>query len=165
MRTDVNVFSDRGPTPQRAALGAKAAKSAQGSLAQAQGAEQRKLREVAQEFESLLLEHLFKEMRDSIPKSRLLGKDSSMDTFQEMLDGEFSRAMAHRGGIGLADFMVAHMKPGDGARAAAIGPSSFGEKGRDISNPGPGRLAKIQAQPPTLPGLERLQPQWRRYVP
>ncbi len=161
MRTDINVFRDRGPAPQMGAAGAKAAKTAQGNLSPAQAAEQRKLREVAQEFESLLLEHLFKDMRDTIPKSKLLGKDSSMDTFQEMLDGEFSRAMAHRGGIGLADFLVAHMKPGDGVRAAALAPSSFGEKGRDISQPGPRRLA----QPPTLPGLERLQPQWRRYVP
>jgi flagellar protein FlgJ len=70
-----------------------------------------RFRQVAQEFESLLLEQMFKEMRVGGPKSALLGKDPGREIFNEMMDGEYARLMSQRGGIGIADFMVRNMAP------------------------------------------------------
>lgn len=65
-----------------------------------------RLKEVAREFEALLLEQLVKEMRKAAPKSDLFGEEKGRELYQEMLDGEFVRVMSNAGGIGLADFIV-----------------------------------------------------------
>lgn len=71
--------------------------------------DRKRLRESAEEFESLLLEQMVKEMRGSVPKSKLFGDDPGRELFNEMLDGEFVRLMSHRGGIGLSDFLVQNL--------------------------------------------------------
>jgi flagellar protein FlgJ len=100
MRTDVRVSI---PTPGNA----KAEVLSDGFKNKARDAQ--RLKETAQEFESLLLEQMVREMRATVPKSKLLGEDPGRDLFNEMLDGEFVRLMSSRGGIGLGDFLASHM--------------------------------------------------------
>jgi Rod binding domain-containing protein len=64
---------------------------------------------VMREFESLLVEQMLKEMRDNVPDSPLFGKSRGREIFNEMLDGEYAKAMEQRGGLGLAKFMVEKM--------------------------------------------------------
>jgi len=70
-----------------------------------------RFQEAAREFEAVLVEQMVKDMRTGDVKSTLFGKDSGMDTFRDMLDGEYVRLMTERGGIGLADFMVRNTPP------------------------------------------------------
>ncbi len=65
-----------------------------------------RLQQAAREFESLLLEHMIKEMRNTIPEPELLSRGRGRELFEEMLDGEFVRLMTESGGIGLADFIL-----------------------------------------------------------
>lgn len=69
-------------------------------------AERQRLHDAADEFETLLVESMLREMRKNVPQSELFGKSSGRDLFQEMLDGEYARLMVRRGGLGLADMLV-----------------------------------------------------------
>ncbi len=100
MRTDVTITL---PTPGNA----KAEVLSQTLRKDAR--DRQRLKETAQEFESLLLEQMVKEMRGSVPKSKLFGDDPGREIFNEMLDGEFVRLMSQRGGIGLSDFLVQNL--------------------------------------------------------
>jgi Rod binding domain-containing protein len=70
-----------------------------------------RFKEAAREFEAVLVERMVKEMRTGDFKSTLFGKDSGMETYRDMLDGEYVRLMTERGGIGLADFMIRNTPP------------------------------------------------------
>ena len=100
MRTDVLISL---PTPGNA----RAEVLSEGLRKQARDEE--RLKRAAEEFESLLLEQMVKDMRASIPKSQLFSDDPGRELFNEMLDGEFVRLMSHRGGIGLSSFLVQNL--------------------------------------------------------
>jgi len=69
-----------------------------------------RLNQVVHEFEALLVEQMLKEMRNNIPDSPLFGPSRAREIFNEMLDGEYARAMENRGGLGLARFMIERME-------------------------------------------------------
>lgn len=78
------------------------------------------LRAAAQQFEAMFLQEMMRNMRDASFKSDLL-ESGAISTFEGMFDKEVSMQMAKKGGMGLADMMVAQMKknlPADGAAAA-----------------------------------------------
>lgn len=56
------------------------------------------------EMESLFLQQLLKEMRNTIPESGLSGTGSGKKMFTEMMDEALSKKMAEKG-IGLADVL------------------------------------------------------------
>lgn len=64
---------------------------------------------VAQQFESLFLNIMLKEMRKTVGRSGLLGSDA-MDTYQQMFDQQIALGMAKAGGIGLAPFIEQQMQ-------------------------------------------------------
>lgn len=55
----------------------------------------------AQQFESLFLNMMLREMRKTVSHSGLLGSDA-MDTYQQMFDQQLALGMSRAGGIGLA---------------------------------------------------------------
>lgn len=59
---------------------------------------------VAQQFESLFLNIMLKEMRKTVSRSGLLGSDA-MDTYEQMFDQQIALGMAKAGGIGLAPIL------------------------------------------------------------
>jgi flagellar protein FlgJ len=63
-----------------------------------------KLKDACQNFESIFLNMILKDMRNTIPKDSLYDDTSAEDTFQGMLDEQYSNEMAKRG-TGLADIM------------------------------------------------------------
>lgn len=67
---------------------------------------QQKLQHVAHEFESMFVNLLFKQMRKTIPNSKLIDGGSAEDIFEEMLDSEISKKIAQRGGLGIADALM-----------------------------------------------------------
>jgi Rod binding domain-containing protein len=109
-----------------------------------------RFKQAAREFEAVLVEQMVKDMRGGGFKSTLFGKDSGMETYRDMLDGEYVRLMTERGGIGLADFMVRNTppelignsvsnRPPESAKAAGLEldkASSFAGKRRPLSQTG-----------------------------
>jgi flagellar protein FlgJ len=66
---------------------------------------QEALEPVARQFESLLLEQLMRTMRTAAPGDSMLDNEATR-MFTSVLDQEFARRFATRGGIGLAEMMV-----------------------------------------------------------
>ncbi|MDH4246617.1 MAG: rod-binding protein [Deltaproteobacteria bacterium] len=78
--------------------------------------EKTRMREAAQEFESLMIEQMIREMRKNVPKSDLFGNSKGQEIFEEMLDGEYAKNMVDKGGIGLADMLVRQFDPPQGIK-------------------------------------------------
>ncbi|MEL6181670.1 MAG: rod-binding protein [Myxococcota bacterium] len=60
------------------------------------------IRKAAKEFEAHFLTHMFKVMRETVPKDGLFKQSFSNDTYTSMLDQEYARTLSDGGGFGLA---------------------------------------------------------------
>lgn len=68
----------------------------------------KKLREACEGFESVFIQKMWQEMRNTLPKGGLLqGREEKF--WQDMYDQELSKKMTSAGGIGLADMMYAQL--------------------------------------------------------
>lgn len=63
-----------------------------------------KLMEACKEFESLLLQMMYKQMKRTVPESELLPESPGREIFQDMLDEELINNAAQRG-TGLAEIL------------------------------------------------------------
>lgn len=71
-------------------------------------AREKKLRDACEGFESVFIQKMWQEMRNTIPKGGLMhGKEERF--WQDMYDQELSKSMTSAGGIGLADMMYAQL--------------------------------------------------------
>jgi Rod binding domain-containing protein len=72
-----------------------------------------KLHEAATKFEGVFLEMVMSAMRETVPKDSIFGKDSAsaQETWQSMLDNEWSQGMAKSGGLGLAKQLETQLAP------------------------------------------------------
>ncbi len=71
------------------------------------GDRQRRLRAVAQEFESLMVSTLLRSMRATVPESGLIENEGATQQYRQMYDDELARAAANSGsGLGIADMIV-----------------------------------------------------------
>lgn len=68
------------------------------------GGDDKKLKEAAQEFESILTYTMLKHMRDAVPKSDML-KSSAEGIYQSMLDQEVTKNAAKTQGLGIASML------------------------------------------------------------
>ena len=76
------------------------------TLRRGAGEDPEKLRAAAQEFESIMLGFMVKEMRKNVPESPIFGQDRGREIFNEMLDNQYVRIMTERGGIGLTAMLM-----------------------------------------------------------
>ncbi len=65
-----------------------------------------RLQAVCSEMESLFINYLFKEMRETIHKSGFISGGRAEEIFTSMLDVELSRKISAAGGIGLAALLL-----------------------------------------------------------
>jgi peptidoglycan hydrolase FlgJ len=63
----------------------------------------KKIRQTCQEFESVFISYLLKNMRKTIPNSNAEGEEFSRDVYTSMMDEEVAKSVAKGSGIGLAD--------------------------------------------------------------
>lgn len=102
-----NFLADRaqiqratGATESAAALGRRSA-----------GADQGKLRQVAQEFESLFLKQMLDSMRSTLnEENRLVDTGMAGEYFEDMLYEEYSKIMSKRGTFGIAEVIVDQLR-------------------------------------------------------
>jgi Rod binding domain-containing protein len=81
-----------------------------------QMAEPQRTLEAARQFESLLLEHLVRTMRESLDSGSEQEDSGGSETYLEMAEQQLARALAERGGLGIARLVLASVhKPGKAA--------------------------------------------------
>ena len=69
---------------------------------------EKKLREACEGFESIFIQKMWQEMRNTLPKTNMLqGREEQF--WQSMYDQELAKSMTTAGGIGLADMMYAQL--------------------------------------------------------
>ena len=67
-----------------------------------------KLKEACEQFESLFLSQMLKEMKKSVPKAEDANKEQ--DTYDEMMYDEIAKSMAASGGVGMANILYQQVK-------------------------------------------------------
>ena len=60
------------------------------------------LHKATQQFEGVFLQMVMSSMRETVPKDSMFGGGTAEETFQSMLDDEYSQQMSKTGGFGLA---------------------------------------------------------------
>ncbi len=68
------------------------------------------IQKVSKDFESLFLQMLLKEMRNSVQKSGLLGNSQAYGFFESMHDEQLSTQLASVGGIGISHMLYERLK-------------------------------------------------------
>ena len=115
-----NAFKDKLTQAQKAAnSGDKTTDAASAAKA---AADDKKLRKVCRDMESMFMNMLLTSMRETVPEGGLIEKSSGEKIMQSMLDQELSNNMAKAGGIGIADMLhrqLAARTYQDTAKAAA----------------------------------------------
>lgn len=71
----------------------------------------KELKKVCMDFEGVLLEMMYKEMRATVKKSGLFQEDFSRKVYESMLDEKIVDAAVKGGGIGLGDALYKLLKP------------------------------------------------------
>lgn len=101
--------------------------------------DEKEIKEACEQFESVFINMLFKQMRKTIEDGGLVQKSHARETFEGMLDEEMSKAITKAGGIGLSDMMVKHFldryaKSGDDGKNTEddAEDDSIGKKNIDI---------------------------------
>ena len=84
--------------------------------------DQKAVRAVAQQFESLFTNMMLKSMRDAKLGSGM-GDSQESDTYQDMYDQQIALKMSQGKGLGLADMLVAQLMRNRAAKAAAAAQS------------------------------------------
>jgi len=71
----------------------------------------KKLRKACRDFEAIFLSNLFKEMRQTIPRSGLLPSAPGKETFQMMFDQKVAEDLSGRGeGMGLQKMLYEQLR-------------------------------------------------------
>lgn len=71
--------------------------------------DKQKLKEACEEFESIMLSAIFKQMKKSIPKSGLFRETIADEIFGDMFVDEVSKSASKQGGIGLSKLLYDSM--------------------------------------------------------
>lgn len=72
--------------------------------------EDEKLRAVANEFESVFVNLLMKQMRSTVPENDFFGGGAAEKTWRELQDQELSRELATKGSFGVAEMVYDQLK-------------------------------------------------------
>ena len=73
------------------------------------GEDPEKLKDLAEQFEAIFIQQMYKEMRRTIPDNGLIERGNADEIYQQLQDREAARITASQGGIGLAELMLQQM--------------------------------------------------------
>ena len=76
------------------------------------GQEDAELKETCCELESLFINYLLKEMRQTIDKSGFISGGKAEEIYTSMLDTHMAKQLAHKGGIGLSSIFMEQLSKG-----------------------------------------------------
>ena len=75
-----------------------------------QGSADVELKEASEQFESLMLHFMIREMRATVPESSLFPRSMAEDIFKGMLDETIAGEMAQNGGIGISRMIFEQLR-------------------------------------------------------
>lgn len=67
------------------------------------------LEKACRDFESLFVNYMMKQMRETVPKEELFGNSQAEKIYNSMLDQEVAETISEQRGLGLADLMFHQM--------------------------------------------------------
>lgn len=73
-------------------------------------AEKKRLKEVSQDFEALMINQMLKEMRKTVNKSELINGGVAEDIFEDMLYDEYAKEFSKTKSFGLAETIYNQME-------------------------------------------------------
>lgn len=118
-----------------------------------QAAERERARQVALEFEALLLAQMVRQMRQSLLDEQDQDEGLGASTLFDTLDVELSRHLAAQGGIGLARMVEEGLRRAESAEARSpgldVGPPTAASTARPLPTP---------STTPAVPGLPAVPP-------
>lgn len=93
-----------------------------------------KLREVCDQFESIFINMMFKNLRETQSEDTLIPKGQGQKIFEGMMDEELSNEMAKSGGFGISDVMYQQLSKqyGIGDEATENQPKDSPKKSFDM---------------------------------
>ena len=100
--TDVNNIAMNASIYQAQAVSVDRQAAVLQSELQKKSAPDIELQEVSEQFESLMLNFMIREMRATVPEGTLLPRSMAEDLFSGMLDERIAGEMATHGGIGIS---------------------------------------------------------------
>jgi len=68
-------------------------------------ADEKKLKKLAADFESVFLYYVLKTMRDTVPKSGFIDGKNGEDIYRSMMDQEVAKSMADKRESGISDML------------------------------------------------------------
>jgi Rod binding domain-containing protein len=83
-----------------------------------------KLRKAAGEFESILLESLWKSMKDTFSEADNPDSDPTLESFNDWGIHAMASAVGSGGGLGIKNLILKHLEPSVAARAQAGPPKT-----------------------------------------
>ena len=79
---------------------------------------------VCKEFEQIFLRMLMKSMRSTVPKEGLFPQSTAMEVYEGLLDGEYAKAAAESGGLGVGQMLYDYFLPSISGREVEDGEQS-----------------------------------------
>ncbi|HHW47945.1 MAG TPA: flagellar biosynthesis protein FlgJ [Clostridiaceae bacterium] len=67
--------------------------------------DEKELKKVCREFEGIILDMMYKQMKATVPRSTFLPSDPGREIFESMLDEQLMSEASKRGSFGLADML------------------------------------------------------------
>lgn len=95
-----------------------------------QNNDEKELKKACQEFEGIVLDMLYKQMKATIVKSDLLEEDPGTDIFESMLDDQLMEQASKTGSLGLAESLYKQLSKQYGRQE----PGSSGENKQKSGN-------------------------------
>lgn len=77
--------------------------------APAVGKDSERLKQACEDFESIFVDFMLKQMRQTVPQNDLFGGGSAEQLYTSMMDSELAKSISHQRGLGLADQMYRQM--------------------------------------------------------
>ncbi|NLK86576.1 MAG: flagellar biosynthesis protein FlgJ [Clostridiaceae bacterium] len=88
--------------------------------AAARNSDDRELKKACQEFEALMLDMVYKQMKATIIKSELIKEELGREIFQSMLDEKLVEQASKTGSLGLADSLYKQLSRQYGRKTSII---------------------------------------------
>ena len=106
-RADSAQFADKLKKAQKALDPKKGQKAA---TPEEEAAANKKLMEACKSFEAMFLDLMYRQMRQTVPKSTLFGHDNADEILESMRDTAMVEKMSEAGGIGLAKTLYGQLQ-------------------------------------------------------
>ncbi len=88
--------------------------------AAAKNSDDKELKKACQEFEALMLDMIYKQMKSTVIKSELVEEEPGREIFESMLDEKLVEQASKASGLGLADSLYKQLSRQYGKQASAI---------------------------------------------